>query len=584
VILARGPPGPRIGTLRAMPTRVPNLGRTIRNIRRAREILSIFAAYGFRDVIQELDLDRLVLRGRRMIGLGKPGEQVTREPQAVRLRKAMESLGPTFIKLAQVLSTRPDLIPEEWAKEFAKLQSDVPPETPENMRRHIRAQFGADADELFDSIEYESMAAASIAQAHRATLQDGTEVLLKVLRPGVEEELDADIEILRALAGFVEKRFADLGYSPTQVLEQFERQVRREIDLRLELRSIQRMARAFEHDDRLRFPAVYPDRSTRRVLCMEHIHGVLLTEREEGTFSAEERREIVAIGSDAVFRQCFELGFFHADPHPGNIIVVRESDGLRFCFIDYGMMGHIDPRSAELLADLVQGTIGGDLDRVIDVVVELASATPNIAENRAFRADAWEFISRFQHATLADLQMGALLDEFFSKIRRNGLRVPADIVYLIKAITTIEGVGEAICPEFDIVTHVRPHVERLVNRRYGLAALRRRVRGGMLGYAELMERLPRDMRNLLHIVRHDQATLNLEHKGLDQITNELETASRNISYALVMSALIVGGSILILAETASGTAWGLLSIVGGVMILIAAAMSVALAIFRRRRL
>jgi len=571
------------GTLPPMPTRVPNLGRTIRNIRRAREILSVFAAYGFRDVIQELDLDRLVLRGRRMIGLGKPGDEVNRKSQAVRLREAMEELGPTFIKLAQVLSTRPDLIPEEWANEFKRLQSDVPPEDPDRMRRHIERELGGRADELFASIESEAMAAASIAQAHRATLPDGTQVILKVLRPDVEEMLDADIEIMHALASFVEARFTDLGYSPTRVIEQFDRQVRREVDLRLERRSIERMAKAFTDDPRMYFPAVYPERSGRRVLCMEHIHGLLLTHTSPDSFTDEERREIVSIGTDAVFRQCFELGFFHADPHPGNIIIMRTDEGIRFCFIDYGMTGHIDPRSAELLADLVQGTIATDLDRVIDVVVELSGASPTIAEDRAFRADAWEFLARFQNASLADLQMGSLLDEFFSKIRRNGLRVPADIVYLIKSITTIEGVGEWICPGFDIVGHVRPHVERLVNRRYGISAMRRRLRGSMIGYAELAEQIPRDLRSMLYMLRHEQATLNLEHRGLDKITRELETASRNISYALVMSALIVGGAILILAEAGSGGTGGILTVAGVLMILIAAGMSLVLAIFRPGR-
>jgi ubiquinone biosynthesis protein len=593
---------------------IPSLGRTIRNIRRAREILSVFASYGFIDVIQELDLDRLALRGKRLVGLAEPNAEVHRLPQAVRLRHAMEQLGPTFIKMAQILSTRPDLIPEEWAREFERLQSDVPPVPAEEIRPHIEALYDGELQERFASVEFEAMAAASIAQAHRAALPDGTPVVLKVLRPGIEQVLESDVEILRALASFAESHFANLGYSPVQVVEQFARQVEREVDLELEGRSMRRMNRSFENNPNVAFPRVYMEHTREGVLCMELVEGVLLANRKPGDFTDAQRRRIVAIGSDAVFRQCFEIGFFHADPHPGNIFVVRDgarlakpaaADGrglitraaaepdsavraleggpdLQLVFIDCGMTGHIEPRTAELLADLVQGTIGGDLDRVIDVVIALTDSTPALAADRAFRADAWEFISRFESATLEDLQMGALLSEFFEKIRRHRLQCPADIVYLIKAVTTIEGVGEALAPDFDIVNHVRPHLERLVRRRYGIRALRRRLEGSLVGYAELAERLPRETRDLLYMIRRGRVSINLQHQGLDRLTDEVERASRNISYALVMSSLIVGGSILFLADTAQPGPRGVLFYAGLAAVVMAGLFGVARVAFTRR--
>lgn len=558
---------------RNLPANIANLGRTIRNIRRAKEILTVLASFGFAEAIEDLQLDRLVLRGRRMVGLSKPDATVSRTPTPVRLREAMEALGPTFVKLAQVLSTRPDLIPPDWAAEFANLQSRVRPVPEAEIRPFIEAQArrmpgGASLAERFSSIEYAAMAAGSIAQAHAATLADGTPVVLKVLRPGVERTIEADLEIMATLAEFIEDRFADLGYSPVQVVEQFRRQVRREVDLELERRSMARMASAFEADGRVVFPRVYPQHSTPELLCMERVTGTLLSDFEASNFTDAQRRAIVAIGSDVVFRQCFEVGFFHADPHPGNIFVLlgepggtggtgdhtparREAAGVRLCFIDYGMTGNIDPRTAELLADLVQGTIAGDLDRVLDVVIELTGVSPMKARDRALRADAWEFISRFQSASLADLKMGALLSEFFAKIRKHQLRVPADIVYLIKAITTIEGVGEMVCPAFDLVEHVRPHVEGLLRRRYGFRAARRRVQGAVLGYAELAERAPREVAGLLHMLRSEELGVQLKHHGLQEVTNELERASRNISYALVIAALLVGGAILMLAERVS---------------------------------
>lgn len=576
------PPVPR-NLAANLPSNIASIGRTIRNIKRAREIIAVLAKLGFGEVVRDLDLDRLVMRGRRMVGLSRPDATVQRRPTAVRLREAMEELGPTFVKLAQVLSTRPDLIPADWAEEFGRLQSDVRAVPPEEMKPHIdaivdRMPGEAAKGERFKTIDYSAMAAGSIAQAHKAVLNDGseqgTEVVLKVLRPGIESAIESDLEIMGTLAEFIEERFADLGYSPIDVVEQFRRQVRREIDLELERRSMARMAKAFEQDPRVHFPRAYPEHSTPELLCMERVEGTLLTKFKKDDFTDAQRREIVAIGSDVVFRQCFEVGFFHADPHPGNIFVLRgpvsegevpeeeqnaaalakrEATDIRLCFIDYGMTGNIDPRTAEILADLVQGTIAGDLDRVLDVVIELTGVSPMKAHDRAFRADAWEFISRFQDASLADLRMGALLSEFFAKIRKHNLRVPADIVYLIKAITTIEGVGEKVCPTFDLVAHVRPHVEGLLRRRYGFRAARRRVQGAVLGYAELAERAPREVAGLLHMLRSEELGVQLKHHGLEQVTDELERASRNISYALVISALLVGGSIMMLADRAAAS-------------------------------
>ncbi len=585
-----------------MATRIPNLRRTIRNIKRAQDIVGVLVSYGFTDIVQELSIDRLLLKGKRIVGMDKPGEEITRQPHAVRLRQAAESLGPSFVKLAQILATRPDLIPEDWAKEFAKLQSGVPAVPADEIRPHIESLYKGSLDEHFQSVDFESFAAASVAQAHAAVLHDGTEVILKVLRPGIRRTIESDIEIMRALAEIVESRFEDMGYSPVEVVEQFERQVMREMDLALEQRSMTRMARSFASHPRLKFPETYPEHSNKSVLCMERIRGTLLSEYDKGDFTDAERRDIVSIGSEVVFTQCFDVGFFHADPHPGNIFVLRaepgepvrapdlEGDeaadeeerramlpagdtGIRICLIDFGMTGSIDPHTQELLADLVHGTVNGDLERVIDVVVELTDMKPLQSASRRFRADVWEFISKFQTGSLADLEMGALLEEFFNKLKRHRLRCPADIVYLIKAITTIEGVAEAICPEFDLVGHVRPQIEGLVKRRYGFAAIRRRVQNTTLGYAELAENAPRELKALSKMLRQEQLAVQLKHQGLEELTDEIEHASRNISYALNIAALLLCGAILFLADSAAGDGRGLLFYLGIVAILLGGAVA-----------
>jgi ubiquinone biosynthesis protein len=532
------------------------IGRTIRGARRTREILGVLVSYGFQNVIQELNLDDIYQKSKNFLTGKKVDATIARLPHAVRLRKAMEELGPTFVKLGQVLSLRPDLIPPDWADEFRKLQSTVESVPFEKIRKQLESEYGSRLNELFESIDEEPLAAASIAQVHRAVAKDGTKVVLKVLRPGIEEVLQSDMDILHWLAEFAEDRFADLAYSPTEVVEQFAEELEREVDLKEEGRACDRFNRYFEENPDVSFPRVHWDLTTQRVLAMEEIHGILLSNMKDGDLSDEDIEKVVANGTDAVFRQCLEIGFFHADPHPGNIFAMP---GGKICFIDCGMTGHVDPNTQEHLADLVQGVIAMDLDRVIEVVVALGDADPAIGENRSFRADTWEFIARFENVDLAKLDMGAMLQDFFERIRRNHLRVPADIVFLIKAITTIEGVGERLMPEFDIVGHVRPHVERLVRRRYGIKAIRHRFQHSLLGYLALVEDLPAQVRSIFFSFRRSRVTINLEHRGLDRLTDTINRASGNIAHSVFAGSLILGSSILILADSVLGEP-GLLSV------------------------
>lgn len=555
------------------------IGRTLLHASRVSEIVVVLVRYGFDDVVRELGLDRLIERGRRLFGKTRREARYQHLPQAVRLRKAMEELGPTFVKLGQVLSVRPDLVPADWAQEFAKLQDAVAPGDATAVRQRIEEEFGDDFESLFESIEPEPFAAASIAQTHRAVLRDGQHVVLKVLRPDIEEVISSDMAILRILAGWAEDYFANLGYSPTEVVDQFDRELHREIDLRHEARAADRLRRSFEDNEHVVFPKVYWQTTTSRVLTLEEIHGTPLSRLKDDQFTAEQRRDMVAHGTDAVFRQCLEIGFFHADPHPGNIMAMPDG---RICFIDFGMVGHIDPGTMRQLADLIHSVLSGDLDRVLEITLALADADPNLADSRVVRADVWEFVSRFQTTSLDQLDMGNLLHEFFDKLRRHRLRCPADLVFLIKAITTIESVGERLAPDFDVVNHVRPHVERLLMRRYGLRAMRRRFRETAGNYAELAETMPRQLKAVLFALRRNAMTVNLEHRGLTRLTDTIEHASRNITRALVIASLVIGSSILMLSDSVAGQT-GPLTIIGLTGFIVSAAIAVVMLIIGRLR-
>ncbi len=553
--------------------------RTIRNVSRAREILTVLVSHGFGDVVQELGLDRLVAKGLTLARLKQPSEEVKRTPYAVRVRETLEDLGSTFIKLGQILATRPDLIPPSWAEEFRKLQDDVPQVEFSAIRARLEEEFPGRLDEVFQSIEPKAIAAASIAQVHRAVLKDGSPVVLKVLRPGIRKQIRSDTELLQLLAAFVEEHFANRGYSPTEVVDQFARELARETNLSYEARSTERLRRDFADNDRVCFPEVYPQASTDKVLALEEIKGELLSRVEPGRFTREELETIVSTGADAVFRQCLETGFFHADPHPGNIFVLPD---CRICFIDCGMTGHIEPATAEQLATLIQGVVGADLDRVIDVAISLTDAHPAIIHERGFRADVWEFISRFANSSFDQLDFGELLQDFFEKLRRHHLRCPADLVFLIKAITTIEGVGEQLVPDFDIIGCVRPYIERLVRRRFGVRAMRRRLQNSMVGYSQMAEELPRQVRSLLVNLERNRLTMNVNYEGLDRLGQRIDRASVNIADALFVAALVVGSSILILADAADD-ATGVLTILAVIGFAVAAALTVMRIVFKRRR-
>ncbi len=521
--------------------------RRIRNTKRAAEVIAVLAGQGFRQILSDTGIERIIERGQEILLRSKSDDNSgISKPVEVRIREALEQLGATFIKLGQVLSTRPDLVPSELADELRRLQSDCPRVPFNEIRNRLETEFGDQLSTLFLSIDEEPIAAASIAQVHGAILHDGSSVVLKILRPGVEETIESDMDILMELARLTEKYFSEQGYSPTETVREFQQELAREVDFLHEGRVTDRFRKQFQDDPRIRFPTVYWEGTTRRVLTLERIQGTLLSKLDVTQLTPQERRRIVAEGSEAVFRQCLEHGFFHADPHPGNIFVLE--DGA-ICFIDCGMTGRIDRMTMQHLATLVMSVVNSDLDGVIEVTMALSDAETTLKFDRSFRRDAWNFVARFDGATIESLDMAGLLDQFFRLLRRYRIRCPADLVFLIKALTTIQGVGQLIDPTFDLVTHVRPQIEKLIRERYGLHAAAERLRSGALRYLSLLEDLPDELRDVLDQVRRREFSVNLRHQGLDRLNDDtLEHASGTIAIGMVIAGLLVGSSVLILAE------------------------------------
>ncbi|SHO46232.1 ABC1 kinase family protein [Desulfopila aestuarii] len=527
--------------------KIGTIKRTIRSTKRLAEIIKVLSRFGFQQVVLDTGLHR-VLDSVKEDWTSDIAPSAANQPRAVRFRMVLEALGPTFVKIGQILSTRPDLIPEEWAEELKKLQDRCSNVPFSSIYEVLEKEFPTSLDTLFSSIEETPLAAASLAQVHRARLVDDSEVVIKVLRPGSRKMVEEDMTLLESIAQLVEQYFSDLGYSPTSVAKEFSRELLKELNMVNEGQATDRLRRYFEHDSTVYFPRVHWQATTRNILTLEEIKGRLLSTLHPDDLSREERRAIVARGTDAVFAQCLQYGFFHADPHPGNIIL---KDDNSICFIDCGLTGQLDRQTTEHLIDLVAGIIQGNIDKLCRVVIELTDVDPVITDRRDFRTDVKHLSSHFQSTDLAHLDIASLLSEFFSMLQRYKIRCPGDLILLTKALTTIEGVAEQFDPTFDVLSHVEPRIQKIVMSRYGFFAMKDRVQKTLTNYLELFEEMPGDLQRFLGYFRHSRFTLNLELKRIEHLAEKIDLASRVMGMAMIIAALIVGSSILILADRMS---------------------------------
>lgn len=542
--------------------KVTAIHKTIRSTKRLAEILKVLSRFGFKEIVVDLGLDRF---GAKRSELPESDHTDLASSRPMRMRQVLEELGPTYIKMGQILATRPDLIPPEWCEEFRNLQDNVAPVDFKDIQEVLASEFPGRLETLFTSIEKEPLAAASMAQVHKATLKSGEDVVLKVLRPGTRNLIEEDMVLLEWMAQFVESYFSDLGYSPVAVAAEFSREITKEMNFLQEALATNRLRRYFDDDPHIHFPKVYTETSTRSVLTLEEIKGRPLSSIDPESLTPADRTKIVAYGTNAVFKQCLRYGFFHADPHPGNIFLLPDHS---LCFIDCGMTGHLDKNTSEQLIDLVSAIIQGDNDKLSRVVIELTDVDPAVTDRRDFRSDLTVMSSTFQDADLKQLDITKLLSDFFAMLQRYHIICPSDLILLTKALTTIEGVAEHFDPTFNVLAHVEPQIREVVSKRYGFAAMRHRMQSSMNEYMEFLENLPSDARRILDQIRHNRLTLNLEMKRIEHLADKLDSSSRLMGISMIISALIVGSSILILADALSKEQ-GVLGLIGLVGLLTA---------------
>jgi ubiquinone biosynthesis protein len=518
------------------------IARRLKNAQRYREVLGVLARYGFASFVAKSGFAPLRKANADWLYSRDGTTDLSSAPMEVRLRKAMEELGPTFIKIGQILSTRRDLIPDSLADEFAKLQADCPKIPFDRVRAALDEQLKGRTDELFQWIDPEPMAAASMAQVHSAIWKDGSEVVIKLLRPDAADQIEADMEALAFVARLTEDRLAQSGFSPTEIVEEFREELRRETNLTIEARSTDRMRRSFADDPGISFPHVYWEATTPGVLTIERVKGRLLARTPYQSLPLEIRQKIIANGARAVFRQTLELGFFHADPHPGNIFV--HDDG-RVTFIDCGMVGKIGLDARTRIAELVFGVATGDARLVMRAAMKMGNVEPDSIDERALLDDVQEVVDQFIGKPIAEIDVAAVLDKFYQILRDYKVRCPADMVMLIKAMGTIEGVARDLDPDYEIIEAAKPFIFKLVNDRYAPKALTKRVLNTLFSYAELIDSLPKQVNGILRKLRLGEAKVNFHIEGIEKFRMSVEHTATTVAYALLISALLVASSVLI---------------------------------------
>lgn len=519
------------------------VSRTYRHVNRYRQILAVFFKYGFGDLVDRLDAGRYVELGAHILkGRSEPLEALTR-PE--RIRKALEDLGPTFIKLGQILSTRPDLIPVELASELSRLQDSVGPFPFEKAKELIELELGAPAGNFFMDIVQEPVAAASIAQVHRARLCSGEETVIKVQRPGIEHLVSVDLEILLHLAELAERHIPELSfYSPSRIVEEFARVIERELDFSIEAANMERFARQFEGNSSICIPALYRSCSSRRVLTLEYMEGIKASDIEQLDARGYDRKLIASRGADLVLDQVLKFGFFHADPHPGNIFILP---GNVVCYLDFGMMGTVSRQAREDFADIVSGYVKKDWAGTARALLRVVECETE-PDQRLLERDLTDFMESHLYKPLKELRVGDLLQDFMKIVSKHRLLMPADLYLMIKALTEMEGLGLRLDPDFDMVDKAAPYISRIKLQRFSPGRISAEALHSAQEVFELLRSIPGELRDIMSQLKQGRIRVGFEHRGLDDFKEELDRSSNRIAFAMIISSLIIGSSLIISAN------------------------------------
>lgn len=523
--------------------------RFFRNLGRTREIVTVLLNHGFGDVVERLRLLHYLRWWRRVVLRRKEVPPALTVYQ--RIRMALEELGPAFVKFGQVMSTRPDLVPAPLIAELERLQEHVAPFSGDEARKLLEEEMGAPVNQLFARFEPRPMAAGSLGQVHRAWDFDGTPLAVKIRRPNAVRDIERDLSLMAELALMIERHLPEAEvFDPSGLVAQFARTIRRELNFNREARTMDEFRRMFRNDATLLIPSVKWDRTTEAVVTMEFMEGLKINDREALCDAGIDPVAIAANGARIFMRMSFEYGLFHGDPHPGNMRVLRSGViGL----IDFGMVGRLEDEKREQLVDLFVAVTRGDVRGCVDQVLVVGKPFRPI-DRPLLQSDVRDFIDGFYGLPLENINVGRMLSEFVAILSNHSIRYPSDLMLLIRAIITLEGVGRELDPEFNLAVHLAPLVEDLVRERYNPQRMASRVVGDARMLLGVLHDLPIHVGKTLAKLSRDDLRIHLEHRHLEHLITEVDRSSNRIVIGMVMSSLIVA-SALIIRSTGSAAWW-----------------------------
>jgi ubiquinone biosynthesis protein len=512
----------------------PTLLSAVRDFDRLRQIVAVLVRHGFGELVARTGLGSL------MVGTAEVGAN---QNVGERVRRVIEDLGPSFVKLGQIASTRPDLIPADVIAELKKLQDRVPPVAFEQIKAQIEADLDAPLSEIFLHVDPEPLASASVGQVHRARLRtdDGVlhEVVIKVQRPGIKAVIERDLDLLYLLAQAIERSIPDAKiYSPVKLVAEFDRAITAELDFTLEADHAVRFAKNFEGHPEVRFPKVYRRVSGKRVLTLEYLEGRKVYEAIAEGFEAE---KIVRATLGIIIKSIFEDGFFHADPHPGNVIVMGRPDAPVLGLIDLGLVGRLTTQLREKTVDLMVAAVQEDDRGIADALYAIGTPTRKI-DRQAFEADVAALAEKYLGKKLGDIQVSALIRDLVTGATKYGLEIPPDFLMVGKVLMTVEGVGREIAPDFDLYEEMKPYFLRLMANRYSPERMLPEILRSVSRISSAATDFPLQAQEILDDLRRGRLEIRIREPTLAAV---LDVIGRRVYSGFVVGSLVIGSALLL---------------------------------------
>lgn len=513
---------------------------TFRQIERYQQIVSILLRNGFDNLVVALEVEKHI-----RIPFVHPKKEILHLSRSDRIRKTVEELGPTFIKFAQILSTRPDLIPLDLANAFSKLQDEVSPLPFSEIETLFLEEFGKPASALFSG-ELELVASASLGQVYKATLPQGDVVAVKVQKPNIAQTIASDIAIMRQIASFLKERLKEYGIDePDMIIDEFEKTIRKELDFKIEALNLKRFAKNFEHDEKIKVPKLYESLTTSRILTMEYIEGVKVSNHRKLEAAGIDAKDVAKKGFDLLCEQIFVHRFFHADPHPGNIFALYDG---RLSFIDFGMMGRISEKDQRYFVDMIYYVVKNEEEKAAYNLLKLAKVKDENINIDAFCKDMGDIISTYFYGSLKDISIQNLLNDMVALMSRYRVYFREDNYLLTKALITIEGVGKQLDPEFNAAEEIRPFVLSFFKESRSVGAFLNRAGELPKDLSDFVTDFPEDMKQLVEKLKSGNFKMEFEHVGLEALEHSIEKSFNRLSIAIIIAAVLIGSSLLSFAK------------------------------------